>query len=109
MVTTHSPLVATHLDEKAKVYSITKDKATLIQIAGRDISSALWDYFGVERREMLFQGKIDALFALLEQEPLPVEKIQADLQELKVVLGATDPDIQSAESILENLQILANL
>lgn len=103
VVTTHSPLVATHLDENAKVYSITQDRATPIQIAGRDISSALWDYFGVERREMLFQGKIDALFALFEQEPLPVAKIQADLVELKAILGEKDPDIEMAERMLEGL------
>lgn len=113
VVTTHSPLVITNLpllhENDVKIYQIKNNEIEAVEVVGRDISSALWDYFGVPRRQMYFQTRINEVFALLEQEPLDILKIQAEIAQLKKLLGENDPDVQSIEGILENLQMLQNL
>ena len=106
IVTTHSPLVATYLGENSKVYSLNKDKATEIQIRGRDISSALSEHFGVEPRPMFYQAKIDALFAEFEEENLNFAEIESKMTHLTQLLGEDDPDIQSAQRIFEGIKDL---
>jgi predicted ATP-binding protein involved in virulence len=53
IVTTHSPYIVTHLnldDKQVQVYSIAKDKVIPVASKGKDLSTASFEIFGVERR-----------------------------------------------------------
>lgn len=117
VVATHSPLVVSnlfHYDEasdivsinkQAAVYQLSSQAATLIQTTGRDVSNVLGDYFGVERRASLFQQKIDQLFAAFEEEIIDVQALKKQLDELKKLLGTSDPEVKSAEIIIDGLAL----
>lgn len=106
IVTTHSPLVVTHLNNEkddVAVYLIDKEKIEVIKVSGWDISSTLSEYFGVERRPIYYQAQIDDLFAEFEEDMINIDLIKEKILQLKSVLGENNPDIQSAERILTGI------
>jgi AAA domain len=114
VVTTHSPIVITHLENpnqnQVTIYHISEQGAESIQAAGQDISTALQMHFGVERRPRFYQKRIDHLFEQFEQfeENTPgitIESLTEQLSALENLLGKRDPDVETAARILESFKI----
>ena len=108
IVTTHSPYVVTHLDlddTQAQVYSIEADKVVPIDSKGKDLSTASFEIFGVERRPKMYQNAIDDLFREFEAEEPNLTVLDHKFLALKKLLGATDPEVESAKIILEGLKL----
>ena len=113
VVTTHSPLVITHLDNRKKnvaIYRISKDGAEEVHAAGQDISTAILRHFGIQRRPLYYQEKIDSLFSNIDSfeennYEASIESLEKELEELRNILGNEDPDVVSAARILEMLKI----
>ncbi len=108
IVTTHSPYVVTHLDlddTQAQVYSIEADKVVPIESKGRDLSTASFEVFGVERRPKMYQKAIDDLFSEFEAEEPNLTVLDQKFSALKKLLGTTDPEVESAKIILEGLKL----
>lgn len=94
IVTTHSPYVVTHLgldDKQVQVYSIEKDKVVPIQSKGKDLSTASFEIFGVERRPKMYQNAIDDLFREFEADEPNLAVLDKKFLALKKQLGETDP------------------
>jgi predicted ATP-binding protein involved in virulence len=108
IVTTHSPYVVTHLDlddKQVQVYSIEKDKVVPIQSKGKDLSTASFEIFGVERRPKMYQKAIDDLFREFEADEPNLAVLDKKFSALKKQLGETDPDVETATRILETFKI----
>jgi predicted ATP-binding protein involved in virulence len=108
IVTTHSPYVVTHLDlddMQAQVYSIEADKVVPIDSKGKDLSTASFEVFGVERRPKMYQNAIDDLFREFEADEPNLAVLDHKFSSLKKLLGATDPEVASAKIILEGLKL----
>jgi len=108
IVTTHSPLVASHLDAEKinmKSYLISPTTAIEIKTSGKDIRNVLHEAFGgIENRADFAREEIDNLYKLLNVEPLPVSDIEKKLAKLADKLGEYDPDIVSIQATLNFLQ-----
>jgi predicted ATP-binding protein involved in virulence len=108
IVTTHSPYVVTHLDlddKQVQVYSIEKDKVVPIQSKGKDLSTASFEIFGVERRPKMYQHAIDDLFREFEADEPNLAVLDKKFLALKKQLGETDPEVESAKIIIESLKL----
>jgi predicted ATP-binding protein involved in virulence len=108
IVTTHSPYVVTHLDlddKQVQVYSIEKDKVVPIQSKGKDLSTASFEIFGVERRPKMYQKAIDDLFREFEADEPDLSVLDKKFLALKKQLGETDPEVESAKIIIEGLKL----
>jgi predicted ATPase len=113
IVTTHSPLVITHLkntNDTVAIYQITPNRAEKIRASGQDIRTALLLHFGVERRPLFYQAQIDDLFLNFEkwearQKGVTLASLEKQLNELVKILGENDPDVETATCILEALKI----
>ena len=108
IVTTHSPYVVTHLDlddSQVQVLSITKNGVIPVASKGKDLSTASFEIFGVERRPKQYQSLIDDLFREFEAETPNFSVLDKKFLDLKKRLGATDPEVQSAKIILEGLKL----
>jgi hypothetical protein len=113
VVTTHSPLIITHLkntDNSVTIYQISPNRAEKIRASGQDIRTALRMHFGVERRPLFYQAQIDDLFLNFEkweaqEKGITWVSLEKQLNELVKILGETDPDVETATRILEALKI----
>jgi predicted ATP-binding protein involved in virulence len=108
IVTTHSPYVVTHLDlddSQVQVLSITKNSVTPIASKGKDLSTASFEVFGVERRPKQYQSLIDDLFQEFEADVPNLSVLDRKFLNLKKRLGETDPEVESAKIILEGLKL----
>ena len=108
IVTTHSPYVVTHLDlddSQVQVLSITKNGVIPVASKGKDLSTASFEIFGVERRPKQYQSLIDDLFREFEAETPNFSVLDKKFLDLKKRLGATDPEVESAKIILEGLKL----
>jgi predicted ATP-binding protein involved in virulence len=114
IVTTHSPYIVTHLENvkgSVQVYHISKTEATPIQTSGRDISATSLEFFGVQRRPMFYQRLIDDVFADFDRYENDVyngsiEQLKGKIEQLEKLLGKTDPDVETAKSLFETLEII---
>jgi len=101
IVTTHSPLVASHLPTENKaVYIIKEEEVIPIKhVYGKEIASVFYQWMGVEQRPKEVQKKINLLFDELERENMEsAKKIYA---ELRRDLGEDDLDLVEAKSYME--------
>ena len=100
IVTTHSPLVASHLPTKSKaVYIIKEDEVIPIKhIYGKEISSIFYQWMGVKQRPKEVQDKIKLLFVELEKENMTAAK--KIYEELRIDLGEKDLDLTEAKSYM---------
>ncbi len=108
IVTTHSPYVVTHLDlddSQVQVLSITKNGISPVASKGKDLSTASFEVFGVERRPKQYQSLIDDLFQEFEAEEPNLAILDKKFLSLKKRLGETDPEVESAKIILEGLKL----
>lgn len=108
IVTTHSPYVVTHLnleDSQVQVLSITKSGVMSVASKGKDLSTASFEIFGVERRPKQYQSLIDDLFQEFEAEEPNLSVLDKKFLDLKKRLGETDPEVESAKIILEGLKL----
>ena len=113
VVTTHSPLIITHLkntDNSVAIYHISEQGVENVQASGQDISTAMLLHFGIERRPPFYQKQIDNLFSNFEkfennENDVTIEFLEKQLSELTRVLGKEDPDVETAMRILEALKI----
>jgi predicted ATP-binding protein involved in virulence len=113
VVTTHSPLIITHLqntNNTAAIYHVSEQGIKQIQASGQDISTAMLMHFGIERRPIFYQNQIDKLFSNIEKfeessNGMTIEILEKQLADLKTILGDIDPDIETAERILETFKI----
>jgi len=101
IVTTHSPLVASHLPTESKaVYIIKKDEVIPIKhVYGKEIASIFYQWMGVEQRPKEVQDKINLLFEELEKEN--IEAAKKIYEELRKDLGEDDLDLVEAKSYME--------
>jgi len=118
IVTTHSPLVASHVyaqGEKALVYIIKKEEQdssdsdnftyqyTPIeykQTYGRDITSIFFEWMDIPERDVDVQQKIDGIFDWIDDETVEsVEKAEKAIQELD--LPDTEPIITKLKMTLD--------
>ena len=105
IVTTHSPLVITHLDNKeAQVYHISPQQVTPIVAKGREIANATLDLFGVLPRPMIYQELIDKLYRDFEDEHIKIANLETQVAHLKELLTDNDPDVLNGIKILEGLK-----
>ncbi|MFK7980686.1 MAG: AAA family ATPase [Saprospiraceae bacterium] len=101
IVTTHSPLVASHLPTESKaVYIIKEDKVIPIKhIYGKEIASIFYQWMGVKERPKAIQDKIDLLFVELDKENMESAKQLYD--ELKINLGEDDEVLVEAKTYMQ--------
>lgn len=101
IVTTHSPLVASHLPTESKaVYIIKENEVIPIKhIYGKEISSIFYQWMGVKQRPIAVQNKINLLFVELEKENM--EAAKKIYEELRKDLGEDDLDLTEAKSYME--------
>lgn len=110
IVTTHSPLVITHLDNSnSTVYHVSQKKITPIVAAGREISNAFLQLFGVIPRPKIYQDLIDKLYRDFENEQIKVSSLEAQLEHLNKILASDDPDVLNGYTILEGLKFAEQL
>lgn len=116
VVTTHSPYIVTHLENtnnSVKVYQVTTTQVLEIQTAGRDLATVSAEYFGVQRRPMFYQKLIDEIFADFDNYENgtyhgSIDKLKQKIVYLEQLLGKKDPDVETANRILETLQMLTD-
>ena len=104
IVTTHSPLVASHLPVESKiVYIIEKNKVIPINaIFGKEVSSIFYQWMGIKQRPEEIQEKIDELFAELDRENM--ENAKEIYEALKMNLGEDDLDLIEAKSYMQLIE-----
>jgi predicted ATP-binding protein involved in virulence len=123
VVTTHSPLVLTHLDaitdsslendvllqatnKFCLVYNLSKqenEEAISIKeveyFAGLSLDEFIYENYGITKRSEITQYQLDKLFDLIDQGN--DEKATQLYRKLKKQLGSSDPAILDAESFLQ--------
>ncbi|MGB1216735.1 MAG: AAA family ATPase, partial [Saprospiraceae bacterium] len=104
VVTTHSPLVLTHIEEyeKCNVLLITPDGIkNLEHFYGTQISSAFNIMTDVKERHSKVQKLIDDIFMLLEEDPTEalIAKTKDEIQSLKKIRGSHDPVMSELENM----------
>ena len=101
IVTTHSPLVASHLlIENKAVYIIKEDEVIPVKhIYGKEISSIFYQWMDVKERPQAIQDKIDLLFVELDKENMEAAKQLYD--ELKINLGENDEALVEAKTYMQ--------
>jgi len=68
---------------------------------GRDSNSILYELMGVKERPSQVQEKINACFALIDEEKIEDAKIK--LQELAKLLGENDPEVVRGQTLISFL------
>jgi predicted ATP-binding protein involved in virulence len=108
IVTTHSPIVITHLpneNDSVKIYKVLNNNDIVPLIAaGRDIRSFLLEWFDINERPDFAQKEINALYVLLEKEELNIPELRAELTRLRLKYTENDPDVLQIEQILNVLE-----
>ena len=99
IVTTHSPQVLSKV-KKENVFILENYK--LVEITphtyGKDSNSILYELMDVKARPGDVQEKIDACFALIDEEK--IEEAKLKLQELADLLGENDSEIVRARTLI---------
>ena len=95
IVTTHSPQVLSNL-KKEEIFILEDNKIVKVtpHVEGRDVSSILYELFGVEKRPKKYKDKVDQFYTLLEEKELDKAKIILD--ELTHYFGEQDSEIVRA-------------
>ncbi len=97
VVTTHSPIVITHLpneNDTVKIYKVLNNSEIVpIIAAGRDIRSMLLEWFDVNERPYFAQKEINALYELLEKDEPNIADLRTELQRLRGKYTENDPDV----------------
>lgn len=99
IVTTHSPQVLSKV-KKENVFILENYK--LVEVTphtyGKDSNSILYELMDVKARPVEVQEKIDACFALIDEEKIEAAKLK--LQELADLLGENDSEIVRARTLI---------
>jgi len=102
IVTTHSPQVLSKV-KKENVFILEDYK--LVEVTphtyGRDSNSILYELMDVKERPGDVQEKIDACFALIDEEK--IEEAKVKLQELADLFGENDAEIVRARTLISFL------
>ncbi|MEP0885833.1 AAA family ATPase [Trichocoleus sp. ST-U3] len=102
IVTTHSPQVLSKV-KKENVFIL--EDYNLVEVTphtyGRDSNSILYELMDVKARPGDVQEKIDACFALIDEEK--IEEAKVKLQELADLLGENDAEIVRARTLISFL------
>ncbi len=105
IITTHSPLVASHLSIKSKALYIINPDGTVTRekhIYGRHLKSIFYDWMGVVPRPKAIQDKIDKLYVLIDEETGEgMKKAKALMAELALDLGDDDGDLVQAKTLID--------
>lgn len=100
VVTTHSPLLLTHLDGNCKVLRLNNQKIEEIHhFQGLRLEQAFYDLYGAEARPAKVKKELNKMFSYIEAEKW--EKAQELFANLKKILPDNDPAIQEAESSIQ--------
>ena len=101
IVTTHSPLVASHLPIPSKAVYIIKENEVIPvkHIYGKEISSIFYQWMNVKQRPQKVQDQIDLLFYELDKENMGAANKIYD--ELLTDLGEDDVDLVEAKSYMQ--------
>ncbi len=102
IVTTHSPQVLSNV-KRENVFIL--EDYQLVEVTphtyGRDSNSILYELMGVKERPSQVQEKINACFALIDEEKIEEAKIK--LQELAELLGENDPEVVRGQTLISFL------
>ncbi|MEQ9487027.1 AAA family ATPase [Coleofasciculus sp. F4-SAH-05] len=102
IVTTHSPQVLSNV-KRENVFIL--EDYQLIEVTphtyGRDSNSILYELMGVKERPNQVQDKINACFALIDEDKIEDAKIK--LQELAELLGENDPEVVRGQTLISFL------
>ncbi|EDX74991.1 hypothetical protein MC7420_865 [Coleofasciculus chthonoplastes PCC 7420] len=102
IVTTHSPQVLSNV-KRENVFIL--EDFQLVEVTphtyGRDSNSILYELMGVKERPNQVQEKINACFALIDEEKIEDAKIK--LQELAELLGENDPEVIRGQTLISFL------
>jgi len=102
IVTTHSPQVLSNV-KRENVFIL--EDYQLVEVTphtyGRDSNSILYELMGVKERPNQVQEKINACFALIDEEKIEEAKIK--LQELAELLGENDPEVVRGQTLISFL------
>jgi len=104
IVTTHSPLVASHLSVASKaVYIIKEEEIVAVpHIYGKEIANIFDSWMDVKKRPPAIQLQINDLFEALETEDMEVaKKLYEDLKE---TLGVHDGDLVEAKAFMNLIE-----
>jgi len=99
IVTTHSPQVLSKV-KKENVFILENYKLVAVtpHTYGKDSNSILYELMDVKARPVEVQEKIDACFALIDEEK--IEEAKLKLQELADLLGENDSEIVRARTLI---------
>ena len=102
IVTTHSPQVLSNV-KRENVFIL--EDYQLVEVTphtyGRDSNSILYELMGVKERPNQVQEKINACFALIDEEK--IEEAKLKLQELAELLGENDPEVVRGQTLISFL------
>ncbi|MEQ8970244.1 MAG: AAA family ATPase [Coleofasciculus sp. C1-SOL-03] len=102
IVTTHSPQVLSNV-KRENVFIL--EDYQLVEVTphtyGRDSNSILYELMGVKERPNQVQEKINACFALIDEDKIEEAKIK--LQELAELLGENDPEVVRGQTLISFL------
>jgi predicted ATP-binding protein involved in virulence len=105
LVTTHSPLIITHLKPKESKVGLLKNVSKnlplewLSNYAGRTLEDFIYEFYGIKKRPETMQKELDELFDLIDRNK--TDEARAKLETLKKQLGDSDAAILDAETIIE--------
>lgn len=102
IVTTHSPQVLSNV-KRENVFIL--EDYQLVEVTphtyGRDSNSILYELMGVKERPNQVQEKINACFALIDEDK--IEEAKTKLQELAELLGENDPEVVRGQTLISFL------
>jgi predicted ATP-binding protein involved in virulence len=102
IVTTHSPQVLSNV-KRENVFIL--EDYQLVEVTphtyGRDSNSILYELMGVKERPNQVQDKINACFALIDEDK--IEEAKTKLQELAELLGENDPEVVRGQTLISFL------
>ncbi|MEQ8467846.1 AAA family ATPase [Coleofasciculus sp. E1-EBD-02] len=102
IVTTHSPQVLSNV-KRENVFIL--EDYQLVEVTphtyGRDSNSILYELMGVKERPNQVQDRINACFALIDEDKIEEAKIK--LQELAELLGENDPEVVRGQTLISFL------
>lgn len=101
IVTTHSPILLTHL-KTGNLVRMEGGKAQRLPGSpyGQRYADTLMDYMGLGSRPPVQDAAVEKVFTLLEAEDVNIAAVKRALQELRELVGADDPEVQRAETLL---------
>jgi ABC-type branched-subunit amino acid transport system ATPase component len=101
LLTTHSSVLLAHLKAGNLVHLQSGDAQPMAGSAyGQRYADTLTDYMGLGSRPPQQETAVEKVFTLLEDEDVNVAAVEKALKELRELVGADDPDVQRAETLL---------